>query len=196
MRMLFWILAFLLVNGIISFAYSVSTASDPTNLWAMLAVNFCFFLGITQTGIVFSAIMRISKSQWSRHFNRLGEILTLSFIPVAFFMFLVLYLGGAEHLFYWYSPGHGPEHLSPWLDRKFFIWRYVVTMALFYGLSYVYFRGTRMEEREEPVGRNFKKGMNVIAGFVMFFYAAANTNVAWDFGMMIIRHWESTIFPA
>src|SRR3989337_671660 len=151
MRMLFWILAFLLVNGIISFAYSVSTASDPTNLWAMLAVNFCFFLGITQTGIVFSAIMRISKSQWSRHFNRLGEILTLSFIPAAFLMFLVLYLAGAEHLFYWYSPdqahdGHGTVHLSPWLDRDFFLWRYVVTMALFYFTSFVYFRGTGIVE--------------------------------------------------
>ena len=202
MRMFFLILAFLLVNGIISFAYSVSTASDPTTLWAMFAVNFCFFLGITQTGIVFSAIMRIAKSEWSRYFNRLGEVLTLSFIPAAFIMFLVLYLGGAEHLFYWYSPdqahdGHGTVHLSPWLDRDFFIWRYVVTMALFYFTSFIYFRGTRIEERGEQVlGYDLKKRMNVLAGFVMFFYVFANTNVAWDFGMMIIKHFESTIFPA
>jgi len=29
----------------------------------------------------------------------------------------------------------------------------------------------------------------------MFLYVVTNTNTAWDFGMMIIKHWESTIFP-
>ena len=114
--MLRWILAILVANGIISFGYAVMRSDDPTALWAALAVNFTFYLGITQAGIVFSAIMRIAKSEWGKYFSRLGEILTLSFIPVAFITFLVLYLGGTEHLFYWArleSPETHDVHLSP-----------------------------------------------------------------------------------
>jgi len=61
-----WILLALLANGIISFAYTVSTTPDTTNLWAMLATTFVFYLGITQTGIIFSAFMRIAKSEWGK----------------------------------------------------------------------------------------------------------------------------------
>ena len=102
--MLFWALIILLLNGIISFVYTIQTTTNTINLWALLAVNFVFFLGITQTGIVFSAIMRISKSGWGRHFSRFGEILTLSFIPVAVITFIIIYIGGVDHLFYWAHP--------------------------------------------------------------------------------------------
>jgi hypothetical protein len=34
----------------------------------------------------------------------------------------------------------------------------------------------------------------VLASFVLIFYVILNTNIAWDFGMTIIPHWESSIF--
>ena len=69
-------------------------------------------------------------------------------------------------------------------------------MALFYGMSFIYFRAGRIEENETPVSDALDKKLNVMSGFVMVFYVIANTEIAWDFGMMIIPHWESTIFPA
>ncbi|MEK6726554.1 MAG: hypothetical protein AABY54_08415 [Deltaproteobacteria bacterium] len=185
----------------ISFAYSLINAGETTTLWAMLSVSYIFFLGLTQTGILFSAIMRMSKSSWGRHFSRLGEILTLSFIPVAFIIFLIIYFGGVNHLFYWASPGtlHGHEdghHLSPFLGKGLFLWRNLISMALFYGMSYIYFRTGCLEENETQVSDDLDKKLNVMAGFVMFFYVIANTNIAWDFGMTIIKHWESSIFTA
>ncbi len=213
--MLLPVLLIILANGIVSFAYVASHNSESPTLWALLAVNYLFFLGLTQTGIVFSAIMRVAKSTWAQYFNRLGEILTLSFIPVGFIGFVIIYFGGAEHLFYWMQHGAGHAanaaaqaveqtaehasahggHSSPWLNTDFFIWRYVVTMPLFYLLSYLYFRGSREEEAYENIPDALRVKMNFLGGFVMFFYVWANTNVAWDFAMMIIPHWESTIFP-
>ena len=200
-----WILLALLANGIISFAYTVSTTPETTNLWAMLATTFVFYLGITQTGIIFSAFMRIAKSEWGKLFSRIGEILTLSFIPVAFATFIIIYLGGTEHLFYWAKPAldaaHGgheatgaAHHISPWLTKDLFLWRTIISMALFYFFSYLYFSNARVEEKGHP-GINLESRLNVLAGIVMFFYVMTNTNTAWDFGMMIIQHWESTIFP-
>lgn len=199
--MLFWILLILLLNGMISFAYSVINAGETTTLWAMLSVTYIFFLGLTQTGILFAAIMRMSKSSWGRHFSRLGEVLTLSFFPVAIITLLIIYFGGVDHLFYWASPAsaHGNEgghHLSPWLGKGPFLFRNLVAMALFYGMSFIYFRAGRIEENETPVSDKLDKRLNVMSGFVMVFYVIANTEIAWDFGMMIIPHWESTIFPA
>ncbi|MBI5235945.1 MAG: hypothetical protein HY886_06825 [Deltaproteobacteria bacterium] len=195
-----WILLILLANGIISFAYVVSNSTETASLWGLLATNFLFYLGLTQTGIVFSAIMRIAKSEWGRYFNRLGEMLTLSFIPVAFVTFIIIYIGGTDHLFWWAHPQtggeHGSAHLSPWLSKDLFLWRNIVLMALFYATSYIYFVNGRHEEGKSEIPVNLEKTLNVLAGLVIFFYVAANTNLAWDFGMMIIKHWESTIYPA
>lgn len=194
--MTLWVFLVLFLNGIISFVYGLQTAQNTTNLWAMLAVNFVFFLGITQTGIIFSAVMRISRSQWARPLSRIGEILTLSFIPVAAIVFIILYAGGVDHLFYWALPqsGHG-HHLSPWLGKKPFLWRNIVTITLFYVMGYIYFRSVRKEEGElSPMdGREY--GSNVLAALLITSYVIENTNIAWDFGMMIIPHWESSIFP-
>ncbi len=200
---LFWILIILALNGIISFAYVVATSGETTTLWALLSVNFLFYLGITQTGVVLSGIMRISKSEWGKYFSRFGEILTLSFIPVAFIVFIIIYIGGTERLFWWAKEGashdaHG--HMSPWLGKGLFLWRNILLMAGFYILSLVYFLAARREEYYEkvrmPVPVGLEKFLNVMAGVTIFMYVAANTNIAWDFGMMIIKHWESTIFPA
>ena len=195
-----WILLILLANGIISFAYNVANTPETTTLWGLLSTNFLFYLGLTQTGIVFSAIMRIAKSEWGRYFNRLGEILTLSFIPVAFVTFIIIYIGGTDHLFWWAQPqpsnGHGPAHISPWLGKDLFLWRNIVLMALFYVMSYIYFVNGRKEEGKSEIPVHLEQTLNVMAGLVIFFYVALNTNLAWDFGMTIIKHWESSIFPA
>lgn len=200
--MFFWILILLVLNGIVTFAYTATHAPDPTNQWAMMATTFIYIVGLTQTGIVFSAIMRISKSKWGRYFNRLGEVLTLSFIPVAVITLVIILIGGTDHLFYWadggaagHGGGHGPVHMSPWLNETFYVWRYVITWVLFYLTSYIYFYYGRVEEKGLPVSYNLTSRLNVLACVVMFFYVWANTNIAWDFGMMIIPHWESTIFP-
>ncbi len=194
--MALWVLLILLVNGVVSFAYTASNSAEPSTVWAMLATTFIYFLGISQAGIVFSAIMRISKSGWGRYFSRLGEILTLSFIPVAFVTFLIIYFGGIDHLFYWAHPEkmeHG-HHLSPWLSKNQFLWRGLISMALFYAVSYVYFVTGRTEE-DGRAPYDVEKRLNVMSGLVLFTYIITNTNTAWDFGMMIIPHWESSIFP-
>lgn len=192
---LIWVLLIVLLNAIISFGYTACTAKDPTTAWAMLSTCYVFFLGITQTGIIFSAIMRIAKSKWGMYFNRLGEALTLSFIPVAFITFIVIYVGGTDHLFYWAAKNQTHGHLSPWLGKGLFLWRNIFFMTAFYVMSYIYFLTARKEEKQEATSYDIKKILNIMACLVMFFFVVTNTNIAWDFGMMIIPHWESTIFP-
>jgi hypothetical protein len=194
----FWVLIVVFLNGVVSYAYSVSVADETTNLWAMLAVNYVFLAGITQTGVAFSAIMRLTKSKWGMHFSRLGEILTLSFIPAAVVMFFIIYLGGLDHIFYWapgfQAAGHGVEHFSPWLSKERFLWMSILTMIPFYAVSYLYFRAGRVLESGSELSYDGQKRAKVLASFVLIFYVILNTNTAWDFGMTITPHWESSIF--
>lgn len=209
--MAFWVSLGFLINAVITFAYTVSTAQDPTIFWAQFAVNYLYYLGITQTGIIFSTVMRAARSGWGSRYGRLGEVLTLSYIPFAFIGFLILYFGGAEHLFWWLHPApagaHGAEHahISPWLNKKLHFWRVLLSMAFFYLMSYIYFRSTRVEEEhggegahgghaEGHGGGDLKKRLNILAGIVMFSFVVENSILAWDFGMTIIPHWESSIF--
>ncbi|MBI5809816.1 MAG: hypothetical protein HZB21_01305 [Deltaproteobacteria bacterium] len=202
--MIFWVMLAILLNGIISFVYSVQTTQETTNLWAMLAVNFIFFAGITQAGIAFSVIMRLARSEWGRHFSRLGEVLTLSSLPVTVIVFIIIYISGTDHLFYWAHPDNVHGHVSPWVGRGLFFWRNSIANVLFYITSYLYFSAGRREEKQacprmSEAGahpqEDLKKRLNILAGAVCFFYVIANTMFAWDFGMMIIPHWESSIFP-
>lgn len=198
--MLFWLLIILFLNGIISFANGIKTAQETTRLWALFSVNFVFFLSISQTGIVFSAIMRVVKSEWGRYFSRLGEVLTLSSMPIGVVTFFILYLYGADHLFYL-----GSRHLSfrddsaagliSWAGKGSFLWRHIITMVIFYTASYIYFRTGRIEEKESRVSYGIKKRSNILASMVVISFVIVNTNIAWDFGMVIVPHWESALFP-
>lgn len=198
--MLFWLLIFLFLNGIISFANDVKTIQETTRLWVLYSVNFVFFLSISQTGIVFSAIMRVVKSEWGRYFSRLGEIMTLSFIPIGVVTFFILYLYGIDHLFYpgfhqlSFRDGNEADLIS-WASKESFLWRHIITMVIFYMASYIYFRTGRIEEKGVRVSYDIKKRLNNLASMVMISFIIVNTNIAWDFGMMIVPHWESAIFP-
>src|SRR3989338_8039777 len=133
--MAFWVSLGFLINAVIAFAYAVYGAADPTELWAQFTVNYLYFLGITQTGIIFSAVMRAARSGWGSRYGRLGEVLTLSYLPFAFIGYFILYSGGVEHLFWWLHPassvGHGGEHahISPWLNKRLHFWRVLLSMA-------------------------------------------------------------------
>ena len=194
--MVFWISIALVLNAIASFASSVTHAAEPGTLWAFFVTNYIFVLGITQAGIVFSIVMRLSRSKWGMHFVRLGEILTLCFIPFAFIGFIVIYAGGTEHIFYWANPDllHEGVHVSPYLKKGLFLWRNIISMVLFYIASYVYFQIGRVEESGKSLNYDIKSRLRVVGGIVMVFYVIMSTFTAWDFGMTLIQHWESSVF--
>ena len=193
-------------------------ASEPsTAQWGFLVANFIFLLGITQFGIAFSAIMRICKAGWARSYYRIAELTTLSFLPFAIIGFLYIYKYGSHHLFYW-SNGSSAVHLSPWLDSTFLLYRNLLAQLLFYVIAIVYFiMGLLPDITEEDSrkGSNWRQSFyrwllamkrnkdNESLQHNVYFYSPlvlvvaviANTFIAWDFGMMLVPHYHSTVYP-
>ena len=187
-----------------SFVYAL--ASDPGQIdFALLTVTFLFLMGVSQGGIVFCAIQRLVGAHWSKPFYRLAEICTLSFAPFALLVFVLLIVFAREEMFYWLTmtaEEREEEHLSSWLSIDWLLIRNLFGLVLFYGLSAVYaLKALRPDLAAVSGGANetdharTEQQLHVMSPFVILAFALCSTLFAWDFGMMLIAHWHSTVFP-
>ena len=77
--------------GTAAFLYGV-VLGDAIRAWQSLLVNFLFFGGLAQAGVVLSAMMQVTSSRWGRALKRTAEA-TSAFLPVSFVLLLVLLAG-------------------------------------------------------------------------------------------------------
>jgi formate-dependent nitrite reductase membrane component NrfD len=193
-----WVLIVLFVVGVASLVYGWTDESTQPDI-GLLIVSYLFLMGVSQVGVVFCAITRLVHAQWAKPYYRLAELSTLAFTPFAFVGFLLIFVYAQDDLFYWLSPAP-EEHLSAWLNIDWLLIRNLAGLAVFYGLSTYYalkalkpdLADAKMQEADhrEVAGQLYMLSPLVIAAFI-----ACNTFIAWDFGMMLIPHWHSTVFP-
>ncbi len=141
--------------------------------------------------------MRLVGAQWSKPYYRIAELSTMAFSPFAIIGFLLIYVYLRQDLFYWLSASP-EEHLSPWLNNNWFLIRLVFGLLLFYGLSAVYVMkalrpdlsgGSSIDQRKT------ERQLYLLSPLILIAFVICNTFIAWDFAMMIIPHWHSTVFP-
>ena len=103
-------------------------------------------------------------------------------------------------LFYWLSAS--PDaHLSPWLNGDWLLIRNLFGLLLFYGLSAVYVLKalrpdlTGAAEAGKVDHREVERQLYLMSPLVIIGFVLCNTFFAWDFAMMLIPHWHSTVFP-
>jgi len=195
----FWLLVTVFVIGVVSFVYGVSSSNTQPD-FALFSVSFLFLLGISQTGVVFTAILRLVNSDWGKPWYRLAELSTLAFFPFAIIGFvLILYFARAD-LFYWLHAS--PEdHLNPWLNFNWLVIRDLGALLLFYALAAVYAgKSLRPDMARGDAASSIdhdevERQLYRFSPFVLLGFVVCNTFIAWDFAMMIIPHWHSTVFP-
>jgi molybdopterin-containing oxidoreductase family membrane subunit len=179
------VLAGLFLIGLAVFAYFPGKGTEAER-WGIFTINLLFLMGVTQAGIAFAAIMRLANAQWAKVLYRLGEATTLAFMPFAIAGFLLIYGFGKEHLFYWLSSSD-PHH--PWLSAPWLLIRNLTALLIFYALSTVYFwLALRPDLRNQ-------KYLYYLSSIILIAFVITNTLIAWDFAMMIIPHWHSTVMP-
>jgi len=201
-----------LIIGIIGFATFVIQAmgSNPNAAWQMFLLNFLFWTGIAQAGIVFSCILRITNARWARSLLRVSEGLG-AFTPLALILLLVLFLGRDYILPYATEHYHHPKDV--WLNMKFVFGRNVIgfIVLLIVSMFYLYYSlrqdlggvGTKLSGISAWVasgwsGEDERKRIWVKLGkfapAVLILYALVFSFFAWDFMMSLDPHWFSTLF--
>ncbi|MEX2124713.1 MAG: NrfD/PsrC family molybdoenzyme membrane anchor subunit [Woeseia sp.] len=194
-----WLLVVLFLVGAASLVYGLSDAEKRPD-FALLAVTYLFLLGISQAGVVFTAMLRLVKADWGKPWYRLAELSTLAYFPFAIAGFLLIVYYGRDDLFYWLQAS--PEdHLSPWLDFDWLMLRSLGGLLLFYGLAAIYVRKSLRpdlasgNEASSIDHDEVERHLYVLSPLVLLGFVVCNTFIAWDFAMMLIPHWHSTVFP-
>lgn len=195
----FYLLIAIFLIGVASLIFAVLSADVQVD-FALFTVSYLFLLGISQVGVVFSAILRIVEADWGKPWYRLAELSTLAFFPFAIVGFILIVYYARDDLFSWWLHASPGEHISPWLNINWLVARNLGALLLFYGLAAFYARkslradmasaDTASTHHDEAEQQMYKLSPLVVLAFV-----ACNTIIAWDFAMMLIPHWHSSVFP-
>lgn len=199
-----------LVIAVIGFGTFVSQilGSDPKSAWEIFLINFLFWTGIAQAGVVFSCILRITNARWARPFLRVSEGFG-SFLPISLILLLAVFAGRDYILPYATEHYHHPKDV--WLNMTFVFGRnfigfcilLVVTMLYLYhslrqdlggakldGFAGWISSGWSGEEERKRIWVRIGK----FAPAVIILYAFVFSFFAWDFMMSLDPHWFSTLF--
>ena len=199
-----WGLVGLFCSGAASLVYALSSETMRPD-FRLLTVSFLYLMGVSQAGVVFCAITRLVRAQWAKPYYRLAELSTLAFFPFALGTFLLIYVYARDELFHWlanHSLANGTEeHLSPWLSSHWLLLRNLLGLLLFYGLSAFYVMKSLGPDLPDAArsgqsdARKVERQLYLLSPWVIVAFVICNTFFAWDFGMMLIPHWHSTVFP-
>ena len=198
--------------GAAAFLYGL-LLGDSIRAWQSLLVNFLFFGGLAQAGVVLSAIMQVTSSRWGRALKRTAEA-TSAFLPVSFVLLLVL-LAGVRGWMPWV---HEPVAAKQaWLNIPFLVTRQILGFLLLGGLSVLYVRwsvrpdiGQLAESGECPahgISQRLiagwrgldeertasQRAQSRLAPAILIAYAWVFTLVAFDFFMSLDPHWFSSL---
>jgi hypothetical protein len=185
------------VGAAASLGYSLSDTDIEAD-FVLLTVSYLFLLGVSQVGVVFTAILRLVGADWGKPWYRIAELSTLAYFPFAILGFLLIFFYVRDDLFYWLQAS--PDaHISPWLNINWLLIRDLGGLLLFYGLAAVY-AGKSL--RPDMAGSDdnidyddVERQLYLFSPIILIGFILSNTLIAWDFGMMLIPHWHSTVFP-
>ncbi len=185
------------------------------HFWQLYIANFVFWIGMSHSGTLLSAILLLTKADWRKPIYRFAEAMTLFSILTAAF-FPIIHLGRVWD-FYWVAPypnerGIWPNFRSPLLWDAAAIFTYATSSALFLYLGMIpdlaicrdNARGWRKKlysvlslgwsgsAREWAA---FRKSYLLIACFLVPLAVSVHSIVASDFAMSIMPGMHITSFP-
>lgn len=207
--------------GMFAFSYQVATGMSVTGknrpvMWALYITPFVFWVGMSHSGTMVSAILRLSHARWRRPILRAAEAMTVFSITVAG-LFPLIHLGRNWTFFYLIpypnQRGLWPNFRSALLWDVTAIMTYIIGSSLFlylgmipdlaivrerapegwrkkiYSILAMGWRGTA---REWTV---YQKASTLMAALIIPVAVSVHSIVAWDFSVTVVPGWHSTIFP-
>ncbi len=206
----FWVFSALFILGAMTFLWGL-TSHHPQKAWQAYLINFLLWSAIAQGGLLFSAVMHITKARWSGPLSGLSESFA-SFFPISFVLFLILFMG-KSHIFPWiHEDLHGKE---VWLNIPFLFARDGIGLLVMYllGFGFLYYALQLKLGNHEPDGKirqavfrlwqqkqlspeKIRQRMTVWGVLYILAFALVLSLVGFDLVMSMDPHWISTLFGA
>ncbi len=223
-RRAYWITFFICIAmmacAVTAEIYQYNTGMGVTNLnnphmWDMYIATFVFWIGMSHSGTLLSAILHIIHADWRKPIYRFAEAMTTFSLMTAGF-FPMIHLGRVWNL-YWVLPyvsdrGHWPNFRSPLVWDAFAISTYLSASMLFLFIGMIpdlaicrdNARGWRRKiytvlslgwVGSDRQWRNFRKTYLLMACFLIPLAVSVHSIVSSDFAMSIMPGWHVTSFP-
>lgn len=223
-RKAYWVTFFICVAmfscAVLAEIYQYNTGMGPANLnnphmWDMYIASFVFWIGMSHSGTLLSAILHIIHADWRKPIYRFAEAMTTFSLMTAGF-FPMIHLGRVWNL-YWVLPyvsdrGHWPNFRSPLVWDAFAISTYLSSSMLFLFIGMIpdlaicrdNAKGWRKKlytvlslgwSGDDRQWRNFRKTYLLMACFLIPLAVSVHSIVSSDFAMSIMPGWHVTSFP-
>jgi molybdopterin-containing oxidoreductase family membrane subunit len=182
--------------------------------WGFYLTNFVFWIGISHAGTLISAILRLVNATWRRPVTRCAEVLTVFALMIGA-MFPLIHLG-RPWLFFWLAPYPSardiwPNFRSPLVWDFFAINTYLIGSVLFLVLpmipDFALVRDRSHGWRKRIYGalalgwqgttkqwHRLEAAMQIMAIAIIPVAVSVHTVVSFDFSMVPVPMWHSTIF--
>jgi len=163
--------------------------------YSVLLVGTYFVLGLSVTGIFFTAIQHITGSHWSVTVRRIFESYGL-FTPFVGLLLIGVILG-MHDLYEWThesvrATDHLIQHKAGYLNSGFFIGRMVLFVAVWSVFAYIFHGKSVAQDSSKDV--MITKTLAKFAGGFILFFALSWCFAAFDLLMSLSPHWFSTMF--
>ena len=203
-----WVMLALVILGAVGFYMAWG---QGIRAWQAYWVNFLFFAGLAQAGVIVAALVQSTGGRWGGALVRLG-LLQVAFVPVTLVLYTGVVLGAADLLPWVAEP---IEAKAWWLNLDFFLIRLGVALAIITicSLAFAYYairpdagaiaaggrspfpkwlsRGWRGEEAERE---RSKQILGWLGPLLFLVYALVYSLVGFDMVMSLEPHWSSNLF--
>lgn len=182
-------------------------------VWQAYLVNWLFWSGLALSGLMFTALLQLTKAEWAGRLREPAEALA-GFLPVSLLSFVPL-VWGSEHLFSWLAQPIPAK--AAWLDKPFLFTRDLAGLVVLYGVGRGLL-GASLQVRGRTVARagaahpatmfafltaggrgasaGAERRLTVLSTLFILLYAVVFSLLAFDLVMALDPHWISTLFGA
>lgn len=179
-------LAAVAAAGALAFLFGVWKSAERA--WAIYLINLLFWSGLAVSGPAIAGIMELMEARWSPSVKRIA-LTTAGFLPVSFFLFLILFAGRAV-LYPWVT---NPVPIkAAWLNVPFMTLRIGVGVLLLYGGVFAFVAAALREGSGEA--QAMRDARRVLATVLLFLYVIVLSLFGFDLVMSIDPKWYSGLF--
>jgi Ni/Fe-hydrogenase subunit HybB-like protein len=174
--------------GAIAFLLGAGSA-DAGRTWSIYLVNVVFWSGLAVTGPAIAAMMQLTEARWSPSVRRIA-VTTVGFLPVAFVLLLVLFLG-REVLYPWVSKPVAVK--AAWLNTPFFFLRTLGLAVVLFFVCFA-FAAAILRDSVPPGDAAVRVRRNRLATALLFFWVITVSLWGFDLVMSLDPIWYSGLF--
>jgi hypothetical protein len=185
----------LVALGVIGVVFGLASGHTQ-RVWSSWLVNWLYFTGIAEGGVVCSAAFYLTQARWAGTTQyRLAEA-WWRFLPLAFVLFLGVFIG-RNQIFPWIA--HPNPKQAMWLNVPFFFARDYLALAIIVLVAWWFVTASRSRAAEEWHRRPETiemppKAVRRLAPAIGLLFVFIWTLFAFDLISSLSPRWHSTLF--